>query len=61
MDPYGLLAIFGFLIFLFYIIYGFLNTTGNAGKEFPDDFAIFESFKDALCSYHFKPLSFLCK
>ena len=36
MDPYGVLAILGFLVFLFYIIYNFLNATGNAstGKMF---------------------------
>ena len=63
MDPYGLLAILGFLIFLFYIIYGFLNATGNAGKDFPEDFyAQVDSFKEAVCSNpDFKPFAFLCK
>ncbi len=30
MDPYGLMAMLGFLVFLFYIIYNYLNATGNA-------------------------------
>ena len=29
VDPYAVLAILGFLIFLFYTIYNFLNATGN--------------------------------
>ena len=61
MDPYGLLAILGFLIFLFYIIYGFLNASGNAGKDFPEDFSTMERFTDTFCSYQLKPLKFLCK
>ena len=61
MDPYGLLAILGFLIFLFYIIYGFLNASGNAGKDFPEDFSMMEKFTDTFCSYQLKPLTFLCK
>ena len=30
LDPYGLMAMLGFLVFLFYIIYNYLNATGNA-------------------------------
>ena len=30
MDPYGVLAVLGFLVFLFYLIYNYLNATGNA-------------------------------
>ena len=30
LDPYGLMAILGFLVFLFYLIYNYLNASGNA-------------------------------
>ena len=29
MDPYAVLALLGFLVFLFYVIYSFLNNSGN--------------------------------
>ena len=32
LDPYALLALLGFLIFLFYVIYSFLNVT--SGRSF---------------------------
>ena len=32
IDPYALLALLGFLIFLFYVIYSFLNVT--SGRSF---------------------------
>ncbi|XP_023328085.1 uncharacterized protein LOC111701148 [Eurytemora carolleeae] len=35
VDPYAMLALLGFLVFLFYIIYSFLNNTGAAGRSFP--------------------------
>ncbi len=35
MDPYAVLALLGFLVFLFYIIYNFLNRTGNGKRNFP--------------------------
>ena len=35
IDPYGVLAMLGFLVFLFYIIYNYLNATGNSnGRHF---------------------------
>jgi len=34
MDPYAILAVLGFLVFLFYIIYSFLNNTG--ARSFPE-------------------------
>ena len=40
MDPYATLALLGFLVFLFYIIYSFLNNTGNGGRRSESDFLI---------------------
>jgi hypothetical protein len=34
VDPYAVLALLGFLVFLFYIIYNFLNRTGNGKRTF---------------------------
>ena len=33
LDPYALLALLGFLVFMFYIIYNFINATGS-GRSF---------------------------
>ncbi|CAB4068769.1 IFT43 [Lepeophtheirus salmonis] len=33
IDPYGVLAMIAFSVFLFYIIYSYLNQTGNGGKR----------------------------
>ena len=33
MDPYAILALLGFLVFLFYIIYNFINNSGD-GRRF---------------------------
>ena len=33
MDPYAILALLGFLVFLFYIIYNFINNSGD-GRSF---------------------------
>ena len=35
VDPYAVLALLGFLVFLFYIIYNFLNRTGTGKRNFP--------------------------
>ena len=35
LDPYAVLALLGFLVFMFYIIYNFINNTGN-GRAFSD-------------------------
>ena len=35
VDPYAVLALLGFLVFLFYIIYNFLNRTGSGKRNFP--------------------------
>ena len=32
MDPYGIMAMLGFLVFLFYLIYNYLNATGSANS-----------------------------
>ena len=32
LDPYGIMAMLGFLVFLFYLIYNYLNANGNAGS-----------------------------
>ena len=37
LDPYALLALLGFLVFMFYIIYNFINNTGS-GRSFSDTF-----------------------
>ena len=34
VDPYAVLALLGFLVFLFYIIYNFLNNTGGGRRSF---------------------------
>ena len=36
IDPYGIMAMLGFLVFLFYLIYNYLNATGSAnnGRKF---------------------------
>ena len=36
LDPYALLALLGFLVFMFYIIYNFINNTGDGGRSFSD-------------------------
>ena len=36
IDPYAVLAILGFMVFLFYTIYNFLNSTGNGKRSFLD-------------------------
>merc|ERR1712128_156011 len=38
MDPYAILALLGFLVFLFYIIYSFLTNTGNGGRSISSDY-----------------------
>ena len=30
LDPYGMMAMLGFLVFLFYLIYNYLNATGSS-------------------------------
>jgi hypothetical protein len=35
VDPYAVLALLGFVVFLFYIIYNFLNRTGSGKRNFP--------------------------
>jgi hypothetical protein len=35
VDPYAVLALLGFVVFLFYIIYNFLNRTGSGRRNFP--------------------------
>jgi len=37
LDPYAILALLGFLVFLFYIIYSFLNNTGNGRRSLDSD------------------------
>ena len=64
MDPYGLLAIFGFLIFLFYIIYEYLNASGNASRSLESDlFEVAELFKTQLCRHNNQtiPVAYLCR
>ena len=42
-----MLALLGFLVFLFYIIYSFLNNTGGGGRSFPPKYrSIDQSNKD---------------
>ena len=36
IDPYAVLAILGFMVFLFYTIYNFLNSTGNGKRSILD-------------------------
>ena len=45
LDPYALLALLGFLVFMFYIIYNFINNTGN-GRAFSDNLS--DSWSDRL-------------
>nr|XP_040574163.1 uncharacterized protein LOC121123117 [Lepeophtheirus salmonis]XP_040574164.1 uncharacterized protein LOC121123117 [Lepeophtheirus salmonis] len=60
IDPYGVLAMIAFSVFLFYIIYSYLNQTGNGGKRgFSDEphqqiQAIHHSLINALNKYSLK-------
>ena len=36
LDPYGLMAMLGFLVFLFYLIYNYLNASGNGRRSLDD-------------------------
>ena len=42
IDPYGIMAMLGFLVFLFYLIYNYLNATGSANNG--RKFLLFNSF-----------------
>lgn len=52
LDPYAILALLGFLVFLFYIIYSFLNNTGNGGRSVNSDI-----FIDQLTEHFYSVLS----
>ena len=55
MDPYAILALLGFLVFLFYIIYNFINNSGD-GRSFSESYAsvvnhLCDLISDSLSSY----------
>ena len=39
MDPYAILALLGFLVFLFYIIYNFINNSGD-GRSLSESYVV---------------------
>ena len=59
MDPYAILALLGFLVFLFYIIYNFINNSGD-GRSFSESYAsvvnhLCDLISDSLSSYSSAP------
>jgi hypothetical protein len=48
VDPYAVLALLGFLVFLFYIIYSFLNNSGNGRRSLEEDLLPTETVTAAL-------------
>lgn len=52
VDPYAVLALLGFMVFLFYIIYSFLNNSGNGKRSLEDET---ETVMVALVKYHQVP------
>ena len=59
MDPYAILALLGFLVFLFYIIYNFINNSGD-GRSFSESYAnivnhLCDLISDTLSSYSSAP------